>query len=234
VADEFGVAGARVAYAHTLTFHLGHLIGGAVLEHEPPVLERLPHAPHKTRKAEELIEKYESPVRRLSGPAAWVAWALCLAISLYALYGALGTPNTHVFRVAHMTLVLMATLLLYPWGTRDKSAVPLLDWLLVATVALAYLNFIWDFEEFIYRAVTPTTLDLGCGILTILIVLEATRRTTGWVLPALVLACLAYALIPGFLPGLWAHKGYDLERIVGRMSSEARKKSTVSGKGRFL
>jgi len=48
--------------------------------------------PGAIRKAEELIEKYESPVRRLSGPAAWVAWALCIAISLYALYGALGTP----------------------------------------------------------------------------------------------------------------------------------------------
>ena len=174
-------------------------------------------SPDLARKAEELIEKYESPVRRLSGPAAWVAWALCLAISLYALYGALGTPNTHVFRVAHVTLVLMATLLLYPWGTRDTGAVPLVDWLLVGTVALAYLNFIWDWEEFIYRAVTPTTLDLASGILTIVIVLEATRRTTGWVLPALVLACLAYALIPGFLPGLWAHRGYDLERIVGHM-----------------
>src|SRR3990170_4275834 len=150
-------------------------------------------SPDLARKAEELIEKYESPVRRLSGPAAWVAWALCLAISLYALYGALGTPNTYVFRVAHVTLVLMATLLLYPWGTRDKGAVPLVDWILVAAVALAYLNFIWDFEEFIYRAVTPTQLDLACGIVTILIVLEATRRTTGWVLPLLALTCLAYA-----------------------------------------
>jgi TRAP transporter 4TM/12TM fusion protein len=178
----------------------------------PPATEDL------ARKAEELIEKYESPVRKLTGVASWATWALSIAISAYALYGALGTPNTYTFRVAHVALVLMATLLLYPRGRGDTRRVPVLDWALAVAVALSLLHVVRDVEDFIYRAMTPTAVDLAAGVLTIVLVLETTRRTTGRVLPLLSLACLAYAFVPGFLPGLWAHKGYDLERIVGHMT----------------
>ena len=40
-----------------------------------------------------------------------------------------------------------------------------------------------DFEEFIYRAVTPTFWDLFFGTILIILILEATRRTTSWILP---------------------------------------------------
>ena len=52
----------------------------------------------------------------------------------------------------------------------------------------------------------------------VLLVLEATRRTVGWVLPAICLGFVAYALLGGLLPFGWelGHKGYDLERLVGQ------------------
>ena len=51
-----------------------------------------------------------------------------------------------------------------------------------------------------------------------LLILEATRRTVGWVLPAIVLGFVAYAYLGGLIPdslGL-AHKGYGVDRIVGQ------------------
>ena len=47
--------------------------------------------------------------------------------------------------------------------------------------------------------------------------LEATRRTVGWILPAICLGFIAYAYLGGLIPeslGI-AHKGYGLDRIVG-------------------
>jgi TRAP transporter 4TM/12TM fusion protein len=48
-------------------------------------------------------------------------------------------------------------------------------------------------------------------------VLEATRRTTGWILPVVALAFLAYAWLGAWLPSPWTHQGYGLDRLVGHM-----------------
>jgi TRAP transporter 4TM/12TM fusion protein len=50
-------------------------------------------------------------------------------------------------------------------------------------------------------------------------VLEATRRTVGWVLPAVCVAFLLYAYYGGYLPADWAigHKGYGIARIVEQL-----------------
>ncbi|MBI2359315.1 MAG: TRAP transporter fused permease subunit, partial [Deltaproteobacteria bacterium] len=76
---------------------------------------------------------------------------------------------------------------------------------------------LWAFEEFIYRAAMPTGWDQLFGGLTILLVLEATRRTTGAILPAVAVAFLAYAWLGAWLPPPWTHQGYGLDRLVGHM-----------------
>ena len=43
------------------------------------------------------------------------------------------------------------------------------------------------------------------------------RRTSGWVMPVVSLAFLAYALVGPWLPAPWTHKGYDVGRLVGHM-----------------
>ena len=78
-----------------------------------------------------------------------------------------------------------------------------------------------DFDEFVYRAATPTRTDLALGTIAILLVLEATRRTVGWILPVTAVAFLAYGYCGPLLEfvglGLFAHRGYDLARLVGTL-----------------
>jgi TRAP-type uncharacterized transport system fused permease subunit len=73
------------------------------------------------------------------------------------------------------------------------------------------------FDDFARRVVRPTRLDVVLGVVAVLLVLEATRRTVGWVLPAICLAFVASAMFGGLLPFGWelGHKGNDLERLVG-------------------
>jgi TRAP transporter 4TM/12TM fusion protein len=49
------------------------------------------------------------------------------------------------------------------------------------------------------------------------LVLEAMRRTSGWIMPVICLAFLAYALAGPWLPAPWTHKGYEVGRLVGVM-----------------
>ncbi len=173
--------------------------------------------PELSAKAGELIERYERPAPKIKGIPRWMAWGVCLTLSIYAVYGTLGTPNTMVFRMTHVTLVLIGTLLLYPFRGQARLSVPAIDWVLVAGLAVAYVYFIFDVEEFVYRAFTPSPVDIVLGVFTLALVLEATRRTIGWVLPAIVGVTIIYAIIPGMLPGQLGHKGYDIERLVGHI-----------------
>ena len=92
-----------------------------------------------------------------------------------------------------------------------------LDWALAA-LALVALLYPLVFDDFARRVVRPTGLDVVLGVVAVLLVLEATRRTVGWVLPAICLGFVAYAMLGGLLPFGWelGHKGYDLERLVGQ------------------
>ncbi|MBA2277799.1 MAG: TRAP transporter fused permease subunit, partial [Chloroflexia bacterium] len=51
----------------------------------------------------------------------------------------------------------------------------------------------------------------------ILLILEATRRTVGWILPVVMIALVAYAFYGNYLPGQWGHRGYELDRVVGTL-----------------
>src|SRR4030095_7807001 len=85
----------------------------------------------------------------------------------------------------------------------------------LSLIAIGYP--MWDFEEFIYRAALPTLTDQILGGLTILLVLEAKRRTNGWIFPVVALGFLAYAWFGPWLPPPWTHQGYRLDRLVGHM-----------------
>ena len=74
------------------------------------------------------------------------------------------------------------------------------------------------------RATTPSSTGRACstrstwsmGALLLVLVLEACRRTTGWVLPVVCLVFLAYGYYGGLLPQTWpiAHAGLDFAQIV--------------------
>jgi TRAP transporter 4TM/12TM fusion protein len=72
------------------------------------------------------------------------------------------------------------------------------------------------YDAFLSRAGTLTTADVVAGGLLLVLVLEAVRRSTGWVLAGICLLFLAYDYYGGLLPQSWdvAHAGLDFDQIV--------------------
>jgi TRAP transporter 4TM/12TM fusion protein len=174
--------------------------------------------PARIQAAREIAEAEEGPRRRLAGPAGRVASTLAAVMSLLFMYWAWATVTTQILRLVFLGFSLVLTFLLYPIARRGRAtAVPWYDWVFILCSLVAVGYPLWDFEEFIYRSALPNFSDQICGVLTILLVLEATRRTTGWILPAVALLFLAYAVFGPWLPAPWTHQGYDVERLVGHM-----------------
>jgi len=166
-------------------------------------------------------DEFESPTRKLTGwPARFATW-LATGLSLYSLYWVIGIVQPLVYRASFLLIVLVLSFLFYPGSdtARARTRVSPLDWLFVA---LALVSLAWplvDFDNFIYRAADPTTWDMTLGAICILLVLDATRRTAGWVLPITATCFILYTFYGPLLDlvglGMIAHRGYDLSRIVG-------------------
>jgi len=175
-----------------------------------------------------LIEEFESesPTRRLGGATGWIIASIAVLLSLYALYSARATIPTQVYRTSFLGIALALTFLLYPWRRGASRRLNVLD------IGLALLSLVATFyplsfsaswfplginQDFVYRAARPNETDVWMGTLTILLVLEATRRTVGWILPAFAASLIAYGHWGYLLPGQWGHRGYDLDRMVGTL-----------------
>jgi TRAP transporter 4TM/12TM fusion protein len=172
----------------------------------------------RLKAALELVQEEEGPRRQLGALVGWFASLVAVAMSLLFLYWAWASVTAQVLRLVFLGFTLLLSFLLYPLRRSDRQArVPWYDWMLIAASLLAVGYPLWDFEEFIYRAAIPSGVDQLLGGLTIILVLEATRRTTGWILPSVAITFLAYAWLGASLPSPWTHQGYGLDRLVGHM-----------------
>jgi len=179
---------------------------------------------------QDLIETHEaeSPTRKLTGAWAIIVTVIAVGLSVYALYATRATISAQIYRTAFLGIALVLTFLLYPMIRGSKrtgvlgfifggARVGLIDLVLVATSLMVSIYPILTFDEFVYRAARPNETDVLMGTICIILVLEATRRTIGWILPAVAMAGLAYAFWGDVFPGQWGHRGYELDRVVGTM-----------------
>ncbi len=171
----------------------------------------------RLKKAEAYVEEEEGPSRRLTGKMGTFITVVAVAMSLVHLYAAVGVIMTQILRGIHVMFALFLIFLVYPSLKRLRNRVLWYDYLLSIAGVACIVYMFWDFEEFIYRSVTPTGWDLFFGSLLIVLVLEATRRTTSWILPVVVGSFLVYAVVGPWLPPPWTHRGYGLDRLVGHM-----------------
>ncbi len=175
--------------------------------------------------AAQLAEEYEAekPGRRLYGIPALIVTVACAALSVYAVYWVLNPVPAQRYRTSFLAVALALTFLTYRgWGrrkdgeTRERPGIT--DWLLAAASVVALGYTLVNVDEFVRRAAQPNDLDILFGVATIALVLEATRRTVGWILPAVVIGFVLYAFFGGELPTTWqiSHAGYGVPRIVGQ------------------
>ena len=62
---------------------------------------------------------------------------------------------------------------------------------------------------------TPT--DIVIGVIGVLLVFEATRRTVGWPMLTVALVFLAYAFLGPYMPGILAHRGVSFDELVSHL-----------------
>jgi TRAP transporter 4TM/12TM fusion protein len=171
----------------------------------------------RLKEAQKFIEEEEGVTRRLTGwKQQFVTW-FAVAMSLFHLYAAVTTITTQVLRGLHVAMVLFLSYLVFPPMKKMRGSIAWYDVILAIISVIPIIYMLYDFEGFIYRAVTPDPWDIALGVILIVLILEATRRSTGWIMPLVVILFLIYAYIGPDLPSPWTHRGYSIKRIIGHM-----------------
>jgi TRAP transporter 4TM/12TM fusion protein len=168
-------------------------------------------------KAEEYIEQEEGAANRHKG---WLAAFVTLAavvMSVFHLYTAYAIVPTYTLRPVHVAFVLFLSFLVFPVAARFRHRVMWWDWLAALLAIAVAVYLIQGGDDIVDRNTSPLPWDIFFGVALIALVLEAMRRTAGWVMPVVCLAFLAYALAGPLLPAPWTHKGYEVGRLVGVM-----------------
>ena len=90
----------------------------------------------------------------------------------------------------------------------DYKKIPWTDWALIAASILIPVYMWYDYLGVIERAGNANIYDMIAATLMVVLVIEASRRMSGWALPALSVIFIAYGLWGRNLWGLFRHRGY--------------------------
>ncbi|TVR11154.1 MAG: TRAP transporter fused permease subunit [Salinarimonadaceae bacterium] len=154
--------------------------------------------------------------RQVTGLVGLTIMVIAVSFSLFQLYqSGIGLMPAQNLRAVHLAFVLGLIFLLFPaFSGMRKNRIPIIDLFLAAVAIAGPLYFYFYFFEMVMRAGAETTFDFAMGVLTIVALLEATRRAIGPVLPVLAIIFMLYAFFGAYMPDIIGHRGYSAERIV--------------------
>lgn len=178
--------------------------------------------PHMKAKQEELLGKFEKESKTRNFDHVLMVkmvYYLTIGIALYHFITSfIGYPATHLHRSLHVAMMLFMTFFLYPFSKKSpRKTIPWYD-ILFALLAVSVAVYVWvDYINFINRMGSPNTMDVVMGTILIVLVLEASRRISGWPLVILSLIFLLYGLVGRNLPGILMHRGYNWKALVNHI-----------------
>jgi len=168
-------------------------------------------------RAEEMIEREEGVHNKLVGWLAALVTLVAVVMSLFHLYTAYAIVRPEHLRAIHVAFVLFLSFLVFPVAKRFRHRIMWWDWVLAAAGVATTVYLIAGGDDFFDRSILPNDWDIFFGIVLVLLILEAMRRTTGWILPFITSCFLLYAFFGEILPAPWTHKDYEIPRLVGHM-----------------
>src|SRR4051795_2272614 len=169
------------------------------------------------KRAEEMIEQEEGVQNKFAGAMAVFVTLVAIAMSLFHLYASYEIVRTEVLRATHVAFVLFLTFLIFPVARRFRHRVMPWDWALALLGVAICAYLVSQGDDFFDRSITPNDWDIFFGVALIALVLEAMRRSTGWIMPVITFCFLLYAFFGPYLPAPWTHKGYEVPRLIGAL-----------------
>lgn len=148
---------------------------------------------------------------------------IVLAVSLSAghiwmnTFGNVSTLIQNGIHYAGFALLCALAIPVTQGNWANTKGVRALDIAFGFAVSAAALHLVFAESAIYNRGVRLSIFDWIAGLTVILGAIEFTRRTTGWIIPGLIIAALSYAALWGaYVPGVFKFPGLSLETLMFR------------------
>ncbi len=123
------------------------------------------------------------------------------------------------FNAAHFSFLASLGFLTYSATKKESEFVSIID-ILLSILVLVPFFYLVGFEESLYQEANGNMRfwDLNVAVMSVVLAIEITRRTTGVIIPTIMLISMGYILYFGkLLSGVFAFGGMTFERFFYRM-----------------
>ena len=118
-------------------------------------------------------------------------------------------------RSIHVGLGLSLALLAFPFRkTVEREKPSWWDWVLIGIVVASNVNIFLKTMDIYTNPGGGTPLDLILGIALLVLVVEAARRTVGWIIPGILMLLIIYIFVAPWVPGIWRMRGLSWQFLV--------------------
>ncbi|SCZ79493.1 TRAP transporter permease [Acidaminobacter hydrogenoformans] len=156
--------------------------------------------------------------RNLTGWVARICSVIAIAMSLYHLYSSgISMLSSIQHKAIHVAFAMVLTFFIYPAGKKNEHKVPWYDFIIIGIAIFTGSYLVINYLDIVAMAGKPSNMSLVLGGITILMILEATRRTMGWPLVIVAVVALLYAGYGHLIPGALGHREYTWARIIEHM-----------------
>ncbi len=160
--------------------------------------------------------KKKSKKRMLNKSMKTLVSIIAILMSVFHLYTAAVRALSPIQqRSIHLVFVLTLIFIIYPARQKSPMGRPsIIDWALMALSFASIGNINLRFVQLARTGGLYNQTDVIFGVILILLVIEATRRTIGLALPILSSVFIAYTFLGKYLSGPLMHGGFSINRLV--------------------
>ncbi|MGP9689207.1 TRAP transporter permease [Psychrobacter sp. AOP22-C1-C5] len=171
-----------------------------------------------------ILEKYdrESITRHITqGPVKYIIAGLCIFYSIFHLYITFNPMPALLQRSVHVGIGFALIFLIFPASKKSsRKRVAWYDWAWFAFSLSGMAYLIYEYQDIVTsRGGMANQMDVIFSLITVICVLEGSRRITGWILPILAGIFLAYPFVShlDFMPDRLLTRPYDMGDIFGQL-----------------
>ena len=144
-----------------------------------------------------------------------VIWVVSVAFAAFFLYTAFAGPFTSpVQRGMHVCGGIIIWALMDLRKAKTKKYEKIIDCLMIAILVVQLGYYLYAGKTVLMPTFHMTTPLLVMGVLFMLCVMEAARRTIGPAVPILAIIGIAYCLLGKHIPGTFGHPGFKFRRLM--------------------
>ena len=162
-------------------------------------------------------DERSSHIRKFTGKAGWLIGGLALAWILFHIVTAgVGTLPNYQQRAVHLGGALFFVFLLYQGRTNPHRFQLILIDVPCAIICLVLMSYVFiNYNSIVMSSwYINETIEKTFGVMLFMLLLEAIRRTLGWLFVGLIITFCAYAYFGPYIPGALGHRGLSLDRMI--------------------